>query len=47
MLQFIWNTRGYFFWPLAISALCLILERIWPWRKRQKMLRRQFAQALF
>jgi sterol desaturase/sphingolipid hydroxylase (fatty acid hydroxylase superfamily) len=47
MLQIIWDTRGYFFWLLVVSALCLVLERIWPWRKRQKMLRRQFGQDLF
>ena len=47
MLQVIWDTRGYFFWLLVISALCLILERIWPWRSQQKMVRRQFAQDLF
>ncbi|MDH3197207.1 MAG: sterol desaturase family protein [Candidatus Krumholzibacteria bacterium] len=47
MIQILWDTRGYFFWLLVASALCLILERIWPWRKRQRMLRRQFAQDLF
>jgi sterol desaturase/sphingolipid hydroxylase (fatty acid hydroxylase superfamily) len=47
MLQVIWNTRGYFFWLLVISAFCLILERIRPWRRGQKMVRRQFAQDLF
>lgn len=47
MLQVIWDTRGYFFWLLAVSLLCLLLERIRPWRREQKMLRRQFAQDLF
>lgn len=46
MLQVIWDTRQYLFWLIAVSALCLILERIRPWRKRQKLLRRQFAQDL-
>lgn len=46
MLQIIWDTRGYFFWLLVVSALCLVLERIWPWRRKQKLLRRQFAQDL-
>ena len=46
MLQIIWDTRGYFFWLLAVSAMCLILERLWPWRKQQKMVRRQFLQDL-
>lgn len=47
MLQMIWDTRGYFFWLLVVSALCLLLERVWPWPKNQKVLRRQFAQDLF
>ena len=47
MLQVIWDTRGYFFWLLVVSALCLILERIWPWRTQQKLVRRQFFQDLF
>lgn len=47
MLQMIWNTRGYFFWLLIVSVLCLLLERIRPWRTRQKLLRRQFLQDLF
>jgi len=46
MLHIIWDTRGYFFWLLVVSALCLILERIWPWRKQQRMARRQFGQDL-
>ena len=47
MLQVIWNTRGYFFWLLVVSAFCALLERIRPWRTNQRMLRRQFAQDLF
>ena len=47
MLQVIWDTRGYFFWLLVVSTLCLLLERVRPWRKRQKLLRKQFAQDLF
>ncbi len=47
MVQIIWDTRGYFFWLLAVSAFCLVLERIRPWRGKQKMLRRQFGQDLF
>jgi sterol desaturase/sphingolipid hydroxylase (fatty acid hydroxylase superfamily) len=43
----IWDTRGYFFWLLVVSAFCLVLERIRPWRREQKMIRRQFAQDLF
>ena len=47
MLQVIWDTRGYLFWLLVVSAFCLALERTWPWRKQQKMLRPQFGQDLF
>lgn len=47
MLHVIWDTRGYFFWLLLLSAACLVLERLWPWRKQQKLARRQFAQDLF
>jgi sterol desaturase/sphingolipid hydroxylase (fatty acid hydroxylase superfamily) len=47
MLHVIWDTRGYFFWLLLVSALCVILERLWPWRREQKLLRRQFVQDLF
>jgi len=47
MLQVIWDTRGYLFWLLVVSALCLVLERLRPWRTQQKLLRRQFAQDLF
>lgn len=47
MLQIIWDTRGYFFWLLAVSALCVVLERLRPWRQTQKVLRRQFWQDVF
>lgn len=46
MLQFLWDTRGYFFWLLVVSALCLIAERIRPWRSSQGLFRRQFLQDL-
>jgi sterol desaturase/sphingolipid hydroxylase (fatty acid hydroxylase superfamily) len=47
MLQVIWDTRGYFFWLLVVSALCATFERIRPWRADQRMVRRQFGQDLF
>jgi len=47
MLQVIWDTRGYLFWLIVVSVFCLALERLWPWRRRQRMLRRQFLQDLF
>ncbi len=46
MMGVIWATRQYWVWLVAISLFCLILERIWPWRPRQKVLRRQFGQDL-
>ncbi|NJL28965.1 MAG: sterol desaturase family protein [Thermoanaerobaculia bacterium] len=47
MLQILWDTRGYFFWLLVLSAFVLLLERLWPWRREQRLLRRQFGQDLF
>ena len=47
MLEMLWDTRGYFFWLLVVSAVCLLLERAAPWRKHQKLWRRQFGQDLF
>lgn len=47
MFQVIWDTRQYLFWLLVVSALCLVLERVHPWRREQKVLRGQFAQDLF
>lgn len=47
MLNALWDTRNYFFWLLLVSLLCLVLERIWPWRREQKLLRRQASQDLF
>jgi len=47
MLQIIWDTRGYFFWLLAVSAVCMALERLRPWRREQRVLRSQFGQDLF
>src|SRR5262245_35567420 len=47
MLQVIWDTRGYFFWLLLVSALCAALERVRPWRADQAAFRRQFGQDVF
>lgn len=47
MLPVIWDTRGYFFWLLAVSALCATLERIRPWRTHQAVFRPQFGQDVF
>jgi sterol desaturase/sphingolipid hydroxylase (fatty acid hydroxylase superfamily) len=47
MFDFVWDTRGYFFWLLVVSLFCLVLERIVPWRKDQKMIRSQLGQDIF
>ena len=47
MLNIIWDTRHYFFWLLAISIFCWILERISPWRPRQRAFRDQIGQDFF
>jgi len=47
MLNIIWDTRGYFFWLLAVSLFCWILERLAPWRTGQKAFRRQIGQDFF
>ena len=47
MLNIIWDTRGYFFWLLAVSLFCWILERLTPWRPRQGAWRDQIGQDFF
>ena len=47
MLSMLWDTRHYFFWLMAISLFCWLLERLLPWREDQKVWRDQFAQDLF
>jgi sterol desaturase/sphingolipid hydroxylase (fatty acid hydroxylase superfamily) len=42
----IWATKQYWVWLVAISLLCLVLERLRPWRRRQKLLRAQLGQDL-
>lgn len=37
----------YYFWLGAVSLLVFVLERIAPWRKQQKVLRRGIWQDLF
>ena len=46
MISVLWATKQYWIWLVAISLCCLLLERFWPWRKKQKLLRRQFGQDL-
>jgi sterol desaturase/sphingolipid hydroxylase (fatty acid hydroxylase superfamily) len=44
MFDFLWNTSGYFFWLLVVSALCIFLERVFTWRREQKPLRKELWQ---
>lgn len=37
--------KSYYFWFVLISLLCLLLERIWPWRQ-QPLLRNQWSQDI-
>jgi len=37
----------YYFWLIAISLFCLLVERVRPWRKEQKVLREGIWQDLF
>jgi sterol desaturase/sphingolipid hydroxylase (fatty acid hydroxylase superfamily) len=46
MMGALWATRQYWVWLVAISLFCMALERLWPWRKKQKLLRAQFGQDL-
>jgi sterol desaturase/sphingolipid hydroxylase (fatty acid hydroxylase superfamily) len=47
MFDFIWDSNGYFFWLLVISLFCWLLERIFPWRKKQNAFRKQIGQDFF
>tara|TARA_B100001123_G_C15289516_1_gene1016947 strand:+ start:1024 stop:2010 length:987 start_codon:yes stop_codon:yes gene_type:complete len=37
----------YYFWLIAASLSCFLLERLHPWRKQQKVLRKGIWQDLF
>jgi len=37
----------YVFWLAAVSLACLIAERVAPWRKGQRLWRKQFGQDIF
>jgi len=41
------NMHNYFYWLLAVSMFFLILEVVIPWRKKQKVLRKDFWLDLF
>ena len=38
---------NYWFWLIIVSFVVFLLERIWTWRKEQKVLRRGILQDLF
>ena len=37
----------FYFWLVAISALCFFIERLSPWRKEQEVLREEVTQDAF
>lgn len=37
----------YWFWLVIVGLFCTLLERLWTWRRRQRVLRRGLAQDLF
>lgn len=39
--------QNYIFWLAVISLLCLLLERVAPWRKNQKLWRSEIVQDYF
>ena len=43
----IFDPGQYFFWLLAASILCFVLERLFPWRQQQRALRLGFWQDTF
>jgi sterol desaturase/sphingolipid hydroxylase (fatty acid hydroxylase superfamily) len=46
-----WNvllsTKSYFFWLISVSLLCFLLERVFTWRREQKVLRKEIGQDVF
>jgi sterol desaturase/sphingolipid hydroxylase (fatty acid hydroxylase superfamily) len=41
------SLHNYFYWLVGLSLLCLLLEILFPWRKNQKIIRRDFWLDLF
>jgi sterol desaturase/sphingolipid hydroxylase (fatty acid hydroxylase superfamily) len=44
LLPAFWDPRSYPFWLIVVSAAVMALERIRPWRRGQRVLRRQLGQ---
>lgn len=47
MLSGLLDVRGYVFWLLVVSLGCWALERLVPWRPKQRALRDQIGQDCF
>ena len=37
----------YWFWLIVLALIVIILERLFPWRKEQKLFRPQLLQDIF
>lgn len=46
MWQTFLDTRQYYFWLVLVSLACLLLERLRPWRREQRVLRKGIAQDI-
>lgn len=47
LLPTVWDPRSYAFWLVLVSLIVAALERLRPWRRRQRVLRPQLGQDLF
>lgn len=41
------NTKSYFFWLVAVSLVCFVLERFFAWRRDQPVWRKDLWQDVF
>jgi sterol desaturase/sphingolipid hydroxylase (fatty acid hydroxylase superfamily) len=46
LLPTVWDPRSYAFWLVVVSLAVAALERLRPWRRRQRVLRSQIGQDL-
>jgi len=47
MINVAWALRSFLFWFVAIGVFCWALERLRPWRREQKVLRKGIGQDVF
>jgi len=47
MLDVAWALRNFLFWFIVVGVGCWALERLRPWRREQKVLRKGIGQDLF